>query len=167
MSDIKYSNLEIRDNKKSLEVIRDKVLELMSEVNLNYLSNETLEISHHYGIDSFYEYGSSLVTIINKLYCKKIITMLPGQENPTHFHKKKEESFIILHGELIVNLENEEHVLNPGDILHIPLTYKHSFRTKNGSVFEEISTTHFTDDSYYSDQKIMDNKNRKSYIPLR
>ncbi len=167
MSDIKYSNLEIRDNKKSLEVIRDKVLELMSEVNLNYLSNETLEISHHYGIDSFYEYGSSLVTIINKLYCKKIITMLPGQENPTHFHKKKEESFIILHGELIVNLENEEHILNPGDILHIPLTYKHSFRTKNGSVFEEISTTHFTDDSYYSDQKIMDNKNRKSYIPLR
>ena len=93
--------------------------------------------------------------------------MLPGQENPTHFHKKKEESFIILHGELIVNLENEEHILNPGDILHIPLTHNHSFKTKNGSVFEEISTTHFTDDSYYSDKKIMDNKNRKSYIPLR
>ena len=167
MSDIKYSNLEIKDNKKSLEVIRDKVLQLISDANLNYLSKETLEISHHYGIDNFYEYGSSLITIINKLYGKKLLIMLPGQENPTHFHKKKEESFIILHGELIVNLENEEHILNPGDILHIPLTHNHSFKTKNGSVFEEISTTHFTDDSYYSDKKIMDNKNRKSYIPLR
>jgi hypothetical protein len=43
---------------------------------------------------------------------------------------------------------------------------KHSFSTKNGVVFEEISTTHFKDDSHYSDPEISNNDDRKFYIPL-
>lgn len=167
MADIKYDDLDINDNKKSLEVIRDKVLNLLSEINLNYLSDKTLEISHHYGIEKFYEYGASLITVINQLYCKKIIIMLPGQENPTHYHKKKDESFVILHGELEVVLEGKEYNLKPGDILHIPIKSKHSFKSKNGSIFEEISTTHYTDDSFYIEEKININEDRKSFIPLR
>ena len=93
MSDIKYSNLEIKDNKKSLEVIRDKVLQLISDANLNYLSKETLEISHHYGIDNFYEYGSSLITIINKLYGKNYNNATWSRKS-NHFHKKKKSHLL-------------------------------------------------------------------------
>ncbi|SVD74552.1 uncharacterized protein METZ01_LOCUS427406, partial [marine metagenome] len=31
-------------------------------------------------------------------------------------------------------------------------------------VVEELSTTHFKDDSYYTDQSIMENKNRKTML---
>jgi N-acetylneuraminate synthase len=30
----------------------------------------------------------------------------------------------------------------------------HSFRTKNGCIFEEVSTTHYNDDSFYKDKRI-------------
>ena len=72
-----------------------------------------------------------------------------------------------MQGELQVELEGEKHFLKPGDILHVPIGSKHSFKTKNGSVFEEVSTTHYTDDSFYDDKKINLNEERESFIPLR
>jgi hypothetical protein len=33
-----------------------------------------------------------------------------------------------------------------------------------GSIIEEISTTHFVDDSYYTDESISKNKNRKTMV---
>ena len=42
----------------------------------------------------------------------------------------------------------------------------HSFSSKSFAIFEEISTTHKSDDSFYIEDKIMQNKNRKSKIML-
>jgi hypothetical protein len=42
----------------------------------------------------------------------------------------------------------------------------HSFSTVNGAVFEEISTTHYKNDSFYDDQIIMENKERKTEVYL-
>ena len=72
----------------------------------------------------------------------------------------------MISGKLDVKLDNKTHILEPGDILHIPVLSKHSFSTKDGAVFEEISTTHHTDDSFYTDDKINLNTERKSFIPL-
>ena len=72
----------------------------------------------------------------------------------------------MIYGNLDVKLDNKHHLLKPGDILHIPILSKHSFSTKEGAVFEEISTTHFTDDSFYTDEKINSNTDRKSFIPF-
>ena len=41
-----------------------------------------------------------MCTLVNKDYCKKIIYQFPGQTNPEHFHKIKEETFILLEGDL-------------------------------------------------------------------
>jgi N-acetylneuraminate synthase len=41
---------------------------------------------------------------------------------------------------------------------------KHSFRSENGAIFEEVSSTHYPDDSYYDDQEILANKSRKTQM---
>jgi N-acetylneuraminate synthase len=41
---------------------------------------------------------------------------------------------------------------------------KHKFHTDTGVVFEEISSTHIRDDSFYSDPAIEANRDRKTYL---
>ena len=41
---------------------------------------------------------------------------------------------------------------------------KHEFSTKTGAVIEEISTTHYKVDSFYTDKNIQKNKSRKTVI---
>ena len=43
---------------------------------------------------------------------------------------------------------------------------KHSFSSENGAVFEEVSTTHYKNDSFYEDPAITANKNRKTELTL-
>lgn len=119
------------------------------------LSHEfSTEYSHHYGILNFREVGVVLITVINREYAKKILVQLAGQRHPMHFHKLKEETFIVLWGELISDLDGRERVLKPGDSLTIPPGVWHSFRTEVGCVFEEISTTAYSNDSVYRDPEI-------------
>ncbi|NBO83530.1 MAG: spore coat protein, partial [Betaproteobacteria bacterium] len=40
----------------------------------------------------------------------------------------------------------------------------HSFFSRQGAVIEEISSTHFANDSFYIDEAINQNKNRKTFI---
>ena len=37
------------------------------------------EISHHYGIQRFHEFGATIINFVNREYCKKLIVMVPGQ----------------------------------------------------------------------------------------
>jgi N-acetylneuraminate synthase len=88
--------------------------------------------------------------------------MLPGQRHPIHYHKKKEETFHILYGDIGLNLNGVENEYKSGDMIIIERGMKHGFGSKNGAVFEEISTTYFAEDSYYADKKIIKNKDRKT-----
>lgn len=119
------------------------------------LSHEvSVEISHHYGIGRFHEIGCTLVECFNREYAKKLIIQLPSQWNPEHYHKKKDETFHILQGNLEVTIDGKEKFLTPGDTLWIPRGVLHGFGTKTGVIFEEISTTSFNDDSFYADKTI-------------
>ncbi len=124
--------------------------------------NLDLEISHHYGLESFGKWGCCIVTCVNREYCKKIILLLPGQENPAHAHKSKEETFHVLYGDAAIMLDGEQRVYKAGDIVVVERGKMHSFSTKSGMILEEISTTHHADDSFYEDPKIMANKSRKT-----
>ena len=70
------------------------------------------------------------------------------------FHKLKEETFQLLHGDLTVSVDGNIRILAPGEILLVMPGVWHSFWSKNGCVVEEISTTHFNNDSVYKDPKI-------------
>lgn len=160
------NDLTIENNRNFVEKIRDEIQLMVRENNLTIPRNLSLEISHHYGIENFYEYGTSMVTFVNEDYCKKMIFQFKNQTNPSHYHKEKEETFIILFGELSVTVDEVDYELTRGDMLKIVPGQIHSFHAKNFAIFEEISTTHKPDDSIYVDDEIMQNKNRKSKIML-
>lgn len=123
-----------------------------------------LEISHHYGLDRFDEVGLTMMTVVNRGYCKKILVSLPGQQHPEQFHKQKEETFHILYGEIDLTLDGETRICKRGDVVNVEPGVRHAFHTRTGAVIEEISSTHFIDDSFYTDPSIQANKNRKTLL---
>jgi N-acetylneuraminate synthase len=126
----------------------------------------TTEYSHHYGVANFREVGAVLINVINRAYAKKVLVQLAGQRHPLHFHKLKEETFLVLWGELISELDGRERVLRAGDTLTVPPGVWHCFRTETGCVFEEISTTAYSNDSVYRDPAInaLTSKQRKTMV---
>jgi sialic acid synthase SpsE/quercetin dioxygenase-like cupin family protein len=124
------------------------------------------ELSHHQGIDQFRRVGVTILTVINREYCKKLMVLLPGQRHPKHLHKQKEETFQLLYGDCTVNLDGRDIVLAPGDTLLVERSAMHSFKSERGAVVEEVSSTHYRDDSFYDDPHInsMDPMERKTLL---
>jgi len=149
---------------KILKDATHEVKSLLNQAGVTLTSDFTVEYSHHYGVKNFREVGAVLINVVNRLYCKKVLVQLPGQHHPRHFHKLKEETFLVLHGTLHVEVENRVRVLNPGDTVLILPGVWHRFWSNTGCVFEEISTTHFGHDSVYADQNINENPYRKTTV---
>lgn len=158
------TNVVSRDDRQKVYEIVQRVKKLLAESGVVTPGQADFEISHHYGIDRFYEYGITMITVVNRDYCKKLIIVLPGQKHPEQFHKQKEETFYILHGTVLLSLDGLEKEYKKGDAIVVEAGVKHIFQTKTGAVIEEISTTHFKDDSYYTDPEILKNKSRKTYL---
>ncbi len=127
---------------------------MLNEARIALPTDFKLEFSHHYGIERFREVGAVLIECVNRDYCKKLIVQLPGQKHPNHYHKKKEETFQVLSGILEAEIEGRKRRLYPGDTIVVPQGVWHSFWTDGGVIFEEISSTHFNDDSFYEDKRI-------------
>lgn len=154
----------VRDLRSRIVEIMNKIKPILIAGNVTLPNKLEFELSHHYGIDSFEEWGCAMINCINREYCKKLIILLPNQKNPVHYHVKKEETFNVLYGDLIINLEGIEKQYKKGDMIIIERTKKHAFSSKNGAIFEEISTTHYPEDSFYEDERIEKNKDRKTYM---
>lgn len=125
-----------------------------------------VELSHHYGLEHFRHYGATIINIINREYCKKLIVILPGQQHPNHYHKVKEESFQVLSGVLTLTLNGETRDVQPGEVVTVERGVEHAFTSKEGCIFEEVSTTHVKNDSYYEDERIakLDLMERKTIL---
>jgi mannose-6-phosphate isomerase-like protein (cupin superfamily) len=155
-------NLQIIDHRALILEIVKKLATLLKDSKVTLRNKLTLELSHHYGIDKFERWGCSIINCINREYCKKIILLLPGQENPCHAHKLKEETFHILYGTLQLTLDGQAQTCQAGDIITVERGQPHSFSSLTGAIFEEVSTTHYKNDSYYDDPSIERNTNRKT-----
>jgi sialic acid synthase SpsE/quercetin dioxygenase-like cupin family protein len=140
------------------------VRQLLNAGNIVVPGKSDLEISHHYGMERFAEFGLVMITVVNREYCKKLITMLPGQTHPEQYHQKKEETFVILHGSMTLWLDGEQSEASRGDVITVHRGVKHKFYSQNGVVFEEISSTHYTDDSIYTDPAVTANPRRKTRL---
>ncbi len=123
-----------------------------------------VELSHHYGVEKIEEVGAVLITCINREYAKKLVVQIPGQTHPEHRHELKEETFQVLWGTVHIKVNGVEKLYKPGDIVTIKQNDMHSFRTDNGVIFEEVSTTHRVTDSFYEDPEIDKNKKRKTNL---
>ena len=156
-------------NEDSISSIRGWLHEargMLYEAGIRLGHDVSVELSHHYGLEKFKEYGAIIIDVINREYCKKLIVVLPGQNHPTHFHKVKEETFHLLWGDLNIVKEAVLTELKTGDTCLVNRGEKHSFSSRNGCILEEISTTHIKNDSYYDDKKIsvLDVIERKTII---
>jgi len=120
------------------------------------------EYSHHFGPGDFESVGTTMITIVNRDYAKKILVMLPNQCHPNHYHRRKEETFHVLHGDLTVWLDGREFYFTAGQTVLVQPGVWHWFKSDNGCVFEEVSTTAYADDSVYSDGRITGNAQRKT-----
>jgi N-acetylneuraminate synthase len=140
---------------------------MLNKARIQIGKNSSIELSHHYGLDRIREFGAIIIDVINRQYCKKLIIQLPRQKHPYHFHKVKEETFQLLYGDMEVELEGKLIKVQPGDTVLVESGTWHKFHTLGGAIFEEISTTHYNNDSYYEDERIarLPRETRKTVIP--
>ena len=145
-----------------------KAKAMLNYNNIKVGDNFDMEISHHKGINNFEKVGCFLFNIVNREYAKKLLVMLPNQKHPSHFHKIKYETFIIITGNLILIDGKKKYHLSAGDTVDLKKSGWHEFTSgPSGCIFEEISTTHFNNDSYYEDEFIakLPRDKRKTIIP--
>lgn len=157
-------NSQVVNTRDKILEIAQKVTQLIQDAKIIPPGKTDLEISHHYGLENFDDTGLTMLTLVNRGYCKKLLISLPGQSHPEQYHKLKDETFHVLFGEVDIFLNGEKRSCKPGDVVHIDPEVRHSFHTTSGCIIEEISSTHFKDDSYYSDPVITQNKSRKTLI---
>ena len=158
------AEVEIRDRRQLVHKIVRDVKALLKKSRVAVPGQVDLEISHHYGIEKFYEYGITMITVVNREYCKKLIVVLPGQKHPEQLHKIKEETYHVLYGNVRVYLEGNFSDKKAAEVLVVPRGVKHAFETQNGCIIEEISSSHVLDDSYYTDPAISANASRKTFV---
>lgn len=159
-----FANVGRVDNREKIYAIVKQVKKVLEDGRVRVPGMLDLEISHHYGVDRFNEVGCTLINFINREYCKKLIVLVPGQSHPEQYHQKKEETFHVLHGEVDFILDGKKSAGKPGDIVVVERGTKHIFSSKTGAIIEEISSTHYKEDSFYTDPAIKKNKQRKTTI---
>jgi sialic acid synthase SpsE len=169
-TDILANQPLLNSNIKKVET-RDRIYQIMEQLKVILRESRVVvphqldfEISHHYGIDRFEEVGATIISYLNREYCKKLIVVLPGQIHPEQYHQLKEETFIVQYGEMELVLDDVARICRPGDIVTVERGVRHKFSSQTGAVIEEISSTHYRDDSYYTDPAIADNHFRKTLL---
>jgi N-acetylneuraminate synthase len=158
------ADVEVRDRRRLVYKIVQDVKAILKKSKVAVPGQVELEISHHYGIEKFYDYGITMITVVNREYCKKLIVVLPGQKHPEQLHKVKEETYHVLYGNVRVQLDGKVHEKKAGEVLIIPRGQTHAFETRSGCIIEEISSSHIVNDSYYTDPAISANINRKTFV---
>ncbi len=148
---IMLKDVEIKDNTALVWEFASSAIGLLKRSGIVVPVDSSCELSHHFGLERYKDTGCALIDCVNREYCKKILVVLPGQMNPTHYHVQKEETFLVISGDLIVGSDGEEKVYGRGDMVVVGRGVKHYFRSERGCVFEEISTTHKGQDSFYDD----------------
>ena len=152
--------------REALYTVIHTIKAMLNEAGIALPTDFQVEFSHHYGIERFSEVGATIITCVNRSYCKKLIVQMPGQRHPPHYHKRKEETFQVLHGILEMTVEGRRRTLYPGDTQLVQQGVWHEFWTETGACVEEISTTHFNDDSFYEDKAInkVERSARKTFV---
>jgi len=152
------------NNNQAVQGIVNSVKSLIRKSRVAVPGQCELEISHHYGLHRFREVGIAAITVVNAGYCKRLLVVLPGQDHPEQWHEKKDETYHLLYGDLNVELDGAYSSHNVNDIVTIPHGVRHSFWSPKGAVIEEISSSYDPNDSFYTDESINKNQNRKTFV---
>ena len=88
-------------------------------------------------------------------YCGKLLFFEKGKKCSWHYHQKKDETFYLQEGKLLVRYSEEddiekavEVIMERGDKFHVYRGLRHQMFALEDSDLFEFSTQHFEDDSY-------------------
>ena len=88
--------------------------------------------------------------LLDEPYCKvKRIIVKPGQRLSYQYHHERTEHWVIVQGDAIVTLNDEEHIFTEGMVVEIPVGTKHRVENKfdKNLIFIETQTgTYFGED---------------------
>jgi len=96
------------------------------------------------------DWGNEVWFENNELYCGKILTIEKGKwssKGKRHYHPVKDETFFILNGTILLEVEGEAFVLGAGQSHRIFPGQMHRFKGITDCQFVEVSTTHNDEDS--------------------
>lgn len=93
-------------------------------------------------------WGSEHWIVNSDKYCLKVLTVVPGYQCSLHYHKNKDETFIVQQGQVLLEQRDirgypYEELLSAGEQRHIAPKTPHRFQAKDAvAVIIEISTHH-------------------------
>ena len=99
-------------------------------------------------------WGSELIWATNDKYCGKLMTFRGGAKFSMHFHKEKDETWLVQGGLFKViwidtkDASRHEKLLNPGDVWHNPPFVPHQLICLINGVIVEVSTADSVEDNY-------------------
>jgi rfaE bifunctional protein kinase chain/domain len=96
----------------------------------------------------------------NDNYCSKLLSLNKGYQCSLHYHKVKDETFIVTKGHVRLEVEDKVYHLQEGGFMRIPPGTKHRFTGIEDSLIIEVSTHHEDSDSYRIEES------RKAELPL-
>ncbi|RJQ27588.1 cupin domain-containing protein [Candidatus Parcubacteria bacterium] len=114
--------------------------ELRSAVNYGNHIDEVAIVPKVWGYEKWIEN--------NDKYCSKIFFLKKGYQCSLHYHKIKDETFIVLKGNIRMEVGDEVLYMKEGNFCRITPGVLHRFRGLEDSEFLEVSSHHSEDDSY-------------------
>ena len=128
-------------------------------VVLTPAEQDAMEVAD-FGLDDLERTGLQIVVYVNTArVCAKELALLPGQTCPEHRHvgaPGKEETFRCRYGQVHLNVEGEDIILNPGEQYTIYPDTKHWFRAgPEGAVISEFSTRSTDETDVFTDERIV------------
>jgi mannose-6-phosphate isomerase-like protein (cupin superfamily) len=84
----------------------------------------------------------------NSKYCCKQLSIKKGYQCSLHYHKIKDETFLLTKGHVRLELGKDVIYMREGNFVRIPTGVPHRFRGLEDSIIIEISTHHDEADSY-------------------
>lgn len=81
-------------------------------------------------------------------HCGKLLYLKEGHCCSYHYHLAKDETFLILEGEVDMDIDGETVHMLLGDGVHIAQCVPHRFYGATDATIIEVSTLHSEDDSY-------------------
>jgi len=70
----------------------------------------------------------------------------------------------VLYGDVEIGLDGQVCKYTTGDVLTVERGVRHTMASEKGVIIEEISSTHYKNDSFYTDPAIMQNEKRKTLL---
>lgn len=92
------------------------------------------------------EWGEEFWIENNLDYCMKLLKLDKGKRCSLHLHPRKHETFLVIEGEVFMELEDQSRLLKPWVYVIVPPNTKHRFSGLEDSKIIEASTHHSDDD---------------------